>query len=76
MKLWRKLAMRQGKQNGTRPGRSIKRQMMWEEQMFKQLPRSTPLLNALFDRVGLPVVKPRDFLEENQEQKQATAWGG
>ena len=76
MKMWRKLAMEQGKQDGRRPGKAIKRQMVVEEQMFKELPRITPVLAALFTNVGLPVPKPKMFLDDVEKQDpQSTAWG-
>lgn len=49
MKLWRKLAMKNGK--GT--GRAIKYRMWMEEQAFKSSARSYPLLDALFKRAGM-----------------------
>jgi hypothetical protein len=53
MKLWRKLAMKEGKQDGRRPGRQIKQMHAMQEYMFKQQPRLTPLLEVLFKRVGI-----------------------
>lgn len=53
MKLWRKEAMKEGKQNGARPGRRIKNAAQMQEMMFRRLPKSHPLLNALFKRAGI-----------------------
>lgn len=49
MKLWRKEAMKSGK----RSGRRIKYAAQMQESMFRRLPKSTPVLNMLFKRVGI-----------------------
>jgi hypothetical protein len=63
MKLWRKLAMEQGKKNGSHPGRSIKQGMQLEEYVFRNSTKTYPLLTAIFANAGLvPQVK-----QEKQE---------
>ena len=58
MKLWRKLAMKRGKKNGSRPGRSIKQGMQLEEYVFRNSIKTYPLLTAMFANAGLiPQVK-------------------
>lgn len=65
MKLWRKLAMEQGKKNGSRPGRSIKQGMQLEEYMFRNSVKTYPLLTALFANAGLiPQVKQEVATDE------------
>ena len=58
MKLWRKLAMEQGKKNGSRPGRSIKQGMQLEEYVFRNSMKTYPLLDVMFANASLiPQVK-------------------
>jgi len=56
MKLWRKIAMKEGKKDGRRPGRAIKRTTQLEEMMFGKMYRTYPLLNALMLNAG--IIKP------------------
>ena len=58
MKMWRKLAMVEGKKDGKRPGRQIKQMFAMQEYLFKQQPRMNPLLESMFKRAGLPTPQP------------------
>lgn len=54
MKLWRKLAMAEGKSaDGRRPGRSIKYGIMMRDQAFKGAIKTYPLLSALMNNAGI-----------------------
>lgn len=59
MKLWRKLAMKEGK--GT--GRKIKHMYAMQEYVFKQGTRTYPLLSMMFANAGL---NPKQY-EQTQE---------
>lgn len=68
MKLWRKLAMKEGKKDGRRPGRSIRNQMAWEAMMTKKGVVMTPILRALFINGGLSVPPLTAFKVEGGNQ--------
>lgn len=54
MKMWRKQAMKEGKDaDGGRPGRRIRQSYVTEKYVFGNMPKTYPLLNALFKRAGL-----------------------
>lgn len=53
MKLWRKMAMKQGKKDGVGPGRRIKHMMQMEESFFKNSTKTYPLLMKMFVRAGI-----------------------
>lgn len=54
MKLWRKLAMAEGKSaDGRRPGRSIKYGMLMRDNAFKGAIKTYPLLASMMERVGI-----------------------
>lgn len=50
MRKWRKMA-----KNGN--GRHIKQMMLMQEYIFKRMPKGYPLLDALFNRVGIVAPK-------------------
>lgn len=54
MKLWRKLAMKEGRQDGRRPGRQIKQMYAMQEYIFSREPKLTRTLEILFKNIGLP----------------------
>jgi hypothetical protein len=60
MKLWRKMAMAEGKQDGRRPGRQIKRAYQMQEAAFKSQPRIYPLLARLLVHSGIATVGKAD----------------
>ena len=55
MKLWRRLAKKTVDETGAtvRDGRAIKRGYQMQEMFMKQLPKTYPLLDALFARAGV-----------------------
>ena len=61
MKLWRRMAKKD--ENGKRNGREIKNMMQWTDQMGKTAKRSTSLLDALFDRIGMRYVLTNKQIE-------------
>ena len=69
MKLWRKQAMKEGKQNGKRPGRQIRYANAMQEMIFKRMPRTYPLLNKMFVHAGVivPAAKPVPVTETTNE---------
>lgn len=57
MKQWRREAMKEGKKDGRRPGRSIKAGAQMQYMLFKGAPKTYPLLAALFARAGMNPVQ-------------------
>lgn len=63
MKLWRKLAMKEGK--GT--GRRIKSMYQMQEHLFKQQPKVYPLLARVLVHSGIATLAPATAQEQTNE---------
>lgn len=63
MKLWRKMAMKQGK----RTGRQIKYVHQMQEHLFKQQARVYPLLAQLLVHAGYATIAPQPTVETANE---------
>lgn len=59
-RLWRKEAKKTVGEDGVvrRNGRQLKQMGLMQDYFFKNSPKTYPLLNALFDRVGLTPAAP------------------
>lgn len=62
MKLWRKLAM----VNGKRSGRQIKYMHQMQESIFKQQARTYPLLSQLFASAGIVTQPAAEIVNDPQ----------
>lgn len=69
MKQWRREAMKEGKKDGRRPGRGIKAGAQMQAYIFKGMPKTYPLLAALFKNAGIVAVAAPQPITLDQEVK-------
>lgn len=77
MKLWRKMGRKEVREDGTvqRTGRLIKQSFQLQEYALRNAKKTTPLLDALFDRAGIKFTLTAKQIEAFNDMIAAAANG-